>query len=58
MTSIYKDKRSIKSNGFYELLSQVNIQVIEDNLFTKLITQKRKKMKVKTKKEEKLLTSN
>ena len=58
MTSIHKSKRNIESNKFYKLLSQTNIQTIENNLFTKLITQKRKKIKIRIKEKEKLLTSN
>ena len=38
MTSTHKDKRSKKSNGLRKLLSQTDIQTIENNLFTKSIT--------------------
>ena len=38
MTSTHKDKRSTKSNELYKLLSQIDVQVIEDDLFTKSIT--------------------
>ena len=38
MISIYEDKRSIESDRFYKLLSQNDIQTIEDNLSIKLIT--------------------
>ena len=38
MTSIHKSKRDTKSDGLYKLLSQTDIQVIGNNLFTKLIT--------------------
>ena len=38
MISIYKNKESIESNGLRKLLSQTDIQVIGDSLFTELIT--------------------
>ena len=38
MISIHEDKRDIESNGLCKLLSQTDIQVIENSLFTKLIT--------------------
>ena len=38
MTSIYESKKDIKSDRFRKLLSQTDIQVIEDNLFTKSTT--------------------
>ena len=58
MTSIYKNKRSIESNELYKLLSQTNIQVIENSLFTKSIIQKEKEMKMKTKERRKFLINN
>ena len=54
MTSTHKNKESIESDGLYKLLSQTDIQIIENNLFTKLITQKRKEMKKKKKKNKNL----
>ena len=58
MVSIHEDERSTESNGFRKLLLQTDTQIIEDSLFTKLITQKRKKMKMKIKEERKLLINN
>ena len=58
MTSIYKNKEGVESDRLYKLLSQTDTQTIEDNLFTKSTIQKRKKMKMKTEKEEKLLINN
>ena len=58
MTSIYKDKRSIESDGLRKLLSQTNTQTIENNLFTKSITQKRKEMKMETEERKKFLINN
>ena len=58
MTSTYKSKRDTKSNELYKLLSQTDISVIGDGLFTKLITKKEKEMRMKTKEKEKLLISN
>ena len=58
MISIYKNKKSIKSNELYKLLLQTDIQTIEDDLSTKSITQKEKKMKMKIKEERKLLINN
>ena len=48
MTSTYKSKRDTESNGLYKLLSQTDIQVIKNSLFTKSTTQKEKKMKIET----------
>ena len=58
MTSTYEGKRSTESNKLYKLLSQTGIQIIENNLFTKLITQERKEMKIKTKKRKKFSINN
>ena len=58
MIPIYKNKRNIRTDGLRQLLSQVSIRTIEDNLFTKSIIQKRKKMKMKTKERKKLLINN
>ena len=58
MISFHKDKRDIESNGLRKLLSQTNISIIGDNLFIKSITQKRKKIKVETKRREKFLINN
>ena len=58
MTPSHKNKRSTKSNGLRKLLLQISIQTIENSLFTKSITQKRKEMKIKTKRERKFLTDN
>ena len=58
MTSIHKDKEDIKSYEFCKLLSQTGIQIIGSNLFTKLITQKRKEIKMKTKERKKFLINN
>ena len=58
MISTYKDKESIESNKLCKLLPQTNIQTIGNSLFTKSITQKRKKIKMKTEERGKLLTSN
>ena len=58
MVSIHKDKRSIESDELYKLLLQINIQTIGDSLFTKSITQKRKKMEMRTKERRKFLISN
>ena len=43
MIQIYQNKRSTRVNGFRQLLSKTNIQIIEDRLFIKPITQKEKK---------------
>ena len=51
MTSTYEDKKSTESDGLRKLLSQTDIQVIGNSLFTKLITQKRKEIKMETKKK-------
>ena len=58
MTSIYKNKESTEFDGLYKLLSQTDVQTIEDNLFTKLITQKRKEIKMKKKEKKKFLINN
>ena len=58
MTSIYKNKESIKSDGLYKLLSQTDIQVIENSLFTKSTTQKRKEMKMEIKEGGEFPTNN
>ena len=58
MISIYKSKRSTKSNKLYKLLSKTDIQIIEDSLFTKSTTQKEKKIRMKTTKRKKFLINN
>ena len=58
MTSTYKSKRSTESNELYKLLSQTDIQIIGDDLFTKSITQKEKEMKMKTKRRRKFSINN
>ena len=58
MISIHENKRSTRTNELRQLLSQINIRTIEDDLFTKSITQKRKEIRVKTKKRRKLSTNN
>ena len=47
MTSIYKDKESTESNEICKLLLKAYIKIIKDSLFTKLITKKEKKIKIK-----------
>ena len=54
MTSIYKNKRDTKSNGLCKLLSQTDVQTLENSLFTKSTIQKRKEMEMRTKEREKL----
>ena len=49
MIPIYKDKESTESNEFRKLLLQTSTQIIEDNLFTKSITQKRKEIQIQIK---------
>ena len=58
MISTYKNKESTESDGLYKLLLQVDTQIIENNLFTKSITQKEKEMKMKTKEKRKFLINN
>ena len=58
MTSIHKSKGDIEPDGLYKLLSQTDTQIIKSNLSTKSTTQKEKKMRMKTEKEEEFPTNN
>ena len=58
MTSTYKGKRSSKPDEIRKLLPQTSFGTIEDDLSTKSITQKRKKMRMETKEKGKLPTNN
>ena len=58
MIPTHESKRDTKLDGFCKLLLQTNISVIGNNLFTKSITQKEKKIKIRTKERRKLLESN
>ena len=58
MTSIHEDKESTESNKLRKLLSQTDVQVIGDSLSTKLITQKKKEMKMKIKERRKCPVNN
>ena len=55
MISIYKNKRSTRTNKFRQLLSKTSIQTIGDCLFTESITQKGKEMRVRTKERKEFL---
>ena len=58
MTSIHQNKRGIEINGLRKLLSQTNIRIIREDLFTKLITQKEQEIKMKIEKRKKFLINN
>ena len=58
MTSTYKNKRGTELDGLYKLLSQTDIQVIKNSLFTKSTIQKEKEIKIKTKEDEEFPTDN
>ena len=58
MISIYEDKRDTKSDELYKLLLQTSIQVIENSLSTKSITQKEKEMKMKIIEKRKFSINN
>ena len=58
MISIHKNKRSTESNGLRKLLSQTDVQVIGNSLFTKSTSQEGKEMRMRTKREGKFLINN
>ena len=58
MISIYKNKESTESNRLRKLLLQTDTQIIGDSLFTELIIQKRKKIRIRIKRRRKFLTNN
>ena len=58
MVSTHENKRDIKTNRLRQLLLQTNTRIIENDLSTKSITQKEKKMKMKTKERKKLSVNN
>ena len=58
MTSTHEGKESTKSNGLRQLLLQTGIQTIGSSLFTELITQKEKEMKMRVKGRRKFLINS
>ena len=58
MVSTHEGKRNTEPDGLYKLLSQTDTQTIEDDLFTKSITQKEKEMGMGTKEKRELPTNH
>ena len=58
MTPVYKNKGNTETDELRQLLSQISTRTIEDDLFTKSITQERKKMEMRTKERKKFLVNN